>query len=145
MGLRGNYLANSRMTELLIQTSGILLFSNQVYAEPIDCDYCLCSLTSVISCSVFYVSFAPKTILWRNVDHSGNFTGRGRIYDHLCLQRRAAVSSKDIEWFFEHDKQYLKSALGSKNTICYIQRVSLDLSRIWALLSLFLGWEAKAS
>lgn len=38
MGRRANYLANCGLTELLMQTSGVLLFSNQVYAEPIDWD-----------------------------------------------------------------------------------------------------------
>lgn len=38
---------------------------------------------------------SQENILWRNVEHSGDFTGKDRFCDHHCLQRRTAVSSKD--------------------------------------------------
>lgn len=100
--LRASYLANCGMTELLIQTNGCLLFPNQVYTEPVNGDYCLCNWLAC-SVAVFPQSIcSQENTLWRNVEHSGDFTGRDRGYSRLCLQSRTAVSSKDIVQYFQN-------------------------------------------
>lgn len=99
---RASYLVNCGMTELLIQTNGCLLFSNQVYTEPVNGDYCLCNWLAC-SVAVFPQSIcSQENTLWRNVEHGGDFTERDRGHSRPCLQSRTAVSSKDTVQIFHN-------------------------------------------